>query len=174
MCSGWLGQQACFKSWTPPGRSKPKMIRLAKSERQRKLIKRAAKKLSRKAARKRAEPKFFEVRKAFTPKERCFCTKLPKWLVYLQKFKTFSKHNFKGAADFKGREELLYYKLVENSLLYQKDEIILCEHDYFWNKEEKHHYWRSSSSICLTDDGIRLWICRCVNDDWTVPNVLEW
>ena len=87
------------------------------------LVKKAAKKLSKHAARKRSEPICETARREF-----CVCSKIPKWLVYMQKFKVFSKHNFKDKSDFKNKSEFLFFKELEKSLFHDET-MQLCEHD---------------------------------------------
>ena len=107
-----------------------KMVRLAKTntgiagQTRRKLVRSAAKKLSKHAARKRSEP-IVELRR----REFCVCSKIPKWLVYMQKFKVFSKHNFKDKSVFENNKEFLFFKTLENRL-FEDENLILCEHDF--------------------------------------------
>ena len=106
------------------------MVRFAKTnntiacQTRRKLVRSAAKKLSKHAARKQSEP-IVELRR----REFCVCSKIPKWLVYMQKFKVFSKHNFKDKSVFKNNNEFLFFKALENRLIYD-EKLILCEHDF--------------------------------------------
>ena len=90
----------------------------------RKLVRSAAKKLSKHAARKRSEP-IVELRR----REFCVCLKIPKWLVYKQKFKVFSKHNFKDQSVFENNNEFVFFKALENRL-FEDENLILCDHDF--------------------------------------------
>jgi len=92
-----------------------KMIRFAKSklasQTRQKQVRKAAKKLSKSAARKRSEP-IVEFRR----REFCVCSKIPKWLIYMQKFKVFSKHNFKDKSVFENNNEFLFFTALEDRL----------------------------------------------------------
>ena len=47
----------------------------------------------------------------------------------MQKFKVFSKHNFKDKSVFKNNNEFLFFKALENRFFYD-EKLILCEHDF--------------------------------------------
>ena len=105
-----------------------KMIRFAKSklanQTRQKQVRKAAKKLSKNAARKRSEP-IVEFRR----REFCVCSKIPKWLIYMQKFKVFSKHNFKDKSVFENNNEFLFFTALEDRL-FEDENLFLCEHDF--------------------------------------------